>query len=99
MFVLDEVHSLSSKGFQALLKSLEKPPRNVVFILCTTEIHKVTATIIPHCQRFNFKRIGMKYMIQNVNQIVNEESISITTKYYIRLHKILLDIYGIVNIY
>ena len=78
VFVLDEVHSLSSQGFQALLKTLEEPPKNVVFILCTTEIHKVPATIISRCQRFDFKRIGVEDMVQNLNQIVNEELIDIT---------------------
>jgi DNA polymerase-3 subunit gamma/tau len=78
VFVLDEVHSLSSQGFQALLKTLEEPPKNVVFILCTTEIHKVPATIISRCQRFDFKRIGVEDMVQHLNQIVNKELIDIT---------------------
>jgi DNA polymerase-3 subunit gamma/tau len=58
VYAIDEVHSLSSQAFQALLKTLEEPPNNVVFILCTTEAHKVPATIISRCQRFDFRRIG-----------------------------------------
>lgn len=78
IYVVDETHSLSSQAFQALLKTLEEPPANVVFILCTTEAHKVPATIASRCQRFDFKRIGNDAMVQHLNHIAAKELIDIT---------------------
>ncbi|MBW4642659.1 MAG: DNA polymerase III subunit gamma/tau [Goleter apudmare HA4340-LM2] len=78
VYVLDEVHSLSSQAFQALLKTLEEPPRNVVFVLCTTEVHKVPTTIASRCQRFDFRRIGVDDMVKHLNYIISEEIIDIT---------------------
>src|SRR3989339_1510562 len=59
VFIIDEVHMLSISAFNALLKILEEPPKEVIFILCTTEVHKIPATIISRCQRFDFKRISV----------------------------------------
>lgn len=78
VYIIDEVHSLSSQAFQALLKTLEEPPNNVVFVLCTTEAHKVPATIISRCQRFDFRRIGNDAMVQHLNHIASIELIDIT---------------------
>lgn len=78
IYTVDEVHSLSSQAFQALLKTLEEPPANVVFILCTTEAQKVPATIASRCQRFDFKRIGLQTTIQHLSFIAREELIDIT---------------------
>ena len=78
VYIIDEVHSLSSQAFQALLKTLEEPPANVVFILCTTEAHKVPATIISRCQRFDFRRIGTDTMVQHLKIIASKERIDIT---------------------
>ena len=58
VFIIDEVHMLSIGAFNALLKTLEEPPEHVLFILATTELHKVPATILSRCQRFDFRRIG-----------------------------------------
>ena len=57
VYIIDEVHMLSNEAFNALLKTLEEPPKHVVFILATTEVHKLPATILSRCQRFDFKRI------------------------------------------
>jgi len=78
VYAIDEVHSLSSQAFQALLKTLEEPPANVVFILCTTEVQKVPLTIASRCQRFDFKRIGLEAMVQHLTFIAEQELIDAT---------------------
>jgi len=78
IYSIDECHSLSIQAFQALLKTLEEPPANVVFVLCTTEVHKVPATIASRCQRFDFKRIGVEDMVKHLQHLVTEELIDIT---------------------
>ena len=78
VYTIDEVHSLSSQAFQALLKTLEEPPENVVFILCTTEVMKVPLTIASRCQRFDFKRIGLEAMVTHLAFIAKEELIDVT---------------------
>ncbi|PIT95216.1 hypothetical protein COT98_00680 [Candidatus Falkowbacteria bacterium CG10_big_fil_rev_8_21_14_0_10_39_9] len=77
VFIIDEVHMLSISAFNALLKVLEEPPQHVIFILCTTEIHKVPNTIISRCQRFDFKRIGVVDMVKKLDYIVHQENIKI----------------------
>ena len=77
IFVIDEVHMLSKSAFNALLKTLEEPPAKVIFILATTEIHKVPETIISRCQRFDFKKIPQKDIMQRLNEIIEWEKISI----------------------
>ena len=77
VFIIDEVHMLSISAFNALLKIMEEPPSNVVFILCTTEIHKVPATIISRCQRFDFKRISVEDIVKRLAFIAKEEKIKI----------------------
>jgi DNA polymerase-3 subunit gamma/tau len=78
VFIIDEVHMLSISAFNALLKIIEEPPEFVVFILCTTEIHKVPATIISRCQRFDFKRIGVIEITNKLQYITNKEGIVIS---------------------
>lgn len=73
VFIIDEVHMLSTSAFNALLKLLEEPPASVVFILATTEIHKVPATIVSRCQRFDFKRIPASEMKTRLQGIVKKE--------------------------
>lgn len=75
VFIIDEVHMLSISAFNALLKVLEEPPKNVIFVLCTTEIHKIPATIISRCERFDFKRISIKDVADKLTFIVKEENI------------------------
>ncbi|BAK55815.1 DNA polymerase III, subunits gamma and tau [Candidatus Arthromitus sp. SFB-mouse-Japan] len=77
VYILDEVHMLSISAFNALLKSLEEPPSNVVFILSTTEIKKIPKTIISRCQKFEFKNIDNKNIIDRLKYIVESENISI----------------------
>lgn len=73
VFIIDEVHMLSISSFNALLKTLEEPPKNVVFILATTEIHKVPGTIISRCQRYDFKKISNKEIIECLKEIAVKE--------------------------
>ncbi len=75
VFIIDEVHMLSISAFNALLKILEEPPAKVIFILCTTETHKVPATIISRCERFDFKRIGNQDLVKKLSHIVSSEGI------------------------
>lgn len=77
VFIIDEVHMLSAQAFNALLKVIEEPPANVVFILCTTEAHKVPATIISRCQRFDFKRIGVNDAVKKLTYIIQAEKIKV----------------------
>ena len=77
VFIIDEVHMLSVSAFNALLKTLEEPPKHVVFILCTTEIHKIPSTIISRCQRFDFKKIGISDIVNKLSYIAQKEKIDI----------------------
>jgi DNA polymerase-3 subunit gamma/tau len=77
VYIIDEVHMLSSGAFNALLKTLEEPPAHVIFILATTEIHKVPATIISRCQRFDFTRLPIENIIEKLSNIAKSEKITI----------------------
>lgn len=78
IYIIDEVHMLSNTAFNALLKTLEEPPKNVIFILATTEIHKVLDTIKSRCQRFDFRRITTDDIVKHLRYISDEEKINIT---------------------
>ena len=78
IFIIDEVHMLSTAAFNALLKTFEEPPENVVFILATTEAQKVPETIISRCQRFDFKRITVNDIVKRLKEISEIEKIKIT---------------------
>jgi DNA polymerase-3 subunit gamma/tau len=78
VYIIDEVHMLSTGAFNALLKTLEEPPKHVIFILATTEPHKIPATIHSRCQRFDFRGVSVPEMIGRLNTIIEEESISIS---------------------
>jgi DNA polymerase III subunit gamma/tau len=77
IFILDECHCLTGNAFNALLKCIEEPPPHVVFILCTTEQHKVLPTIISRCQVFNFRTLSIQTIVQHLRIIADAESISI----------------------
>lgn len=77
IYIIDEVHMLSNTAFNALLKTLEEPPENVIFILATTEPHKVLETIISRCQRFDFRRITTDDIVKRLKFISEKESINI----------------------
>ena len=73
VYIIDEVHMLSAGAFNALLKTLEEPPAHVIFILATTEVHKLPATILSRCQRFDFKRIQPETMAVRLKQVAGRE--------------------------
>lgn len=78
IFIIDEVHMLSNDAFNALLKTFEEPPKNVIFILATTEPHKVLETIVSRCQRFDLRRITVEDIVKRLRDISNLENIKIT---------------------
>ncbi len=78
IYIIDEVHMLTTEAFNTLLKTLEEPPENVIFILATTEPHKVLDTIISRCQRFDFRRITTQDIVARLKYICEQEKISIT---------------------
>jgi len=78
VYVVDECHMLSTQAFNALLKTLEEPPKHVVFVLATTDPQRVLATIISRCQRFDFRRIPMNGMVEHLTKIAANENIDIT---------------------
>ena len=78
VYIIDEVHMLSLGAFNALLKTLEEPPAHVVFILATTEVHKLPATILSRCQRFDFKRISSEKIAERMKFIAEKEGLTIT---------------------
>jgi len=77
VYIIDEVHMLTKEAFNALLKTLEEPPSHVLFIFATTELHKVPATILSRCQRYDFRRIGLEEIVGRLKFIAGEEKITI----------------------
>ena len=77
VYIIDEVHMLTTAAFNALLKTLEEPPAHVIFILATTEIHKIPATILSRCQRFEFKNLSQEQLIDRLKYIAKEENLVI----------------------
>ncbi len=88
VYIIDEVHMLSQGAFNALLKTLEEPPAHVIFILATTEVHKLPATILSRCQRFDFKRIQPETMAKRLEEVASMESISLTPEAAILISRI-----------
>lgn len=78
VYIIDEVHMLSTGAFNALLKTLEEPPPHVLFILATTEIHKVPQTVLSRCQRFDFRRIDPRDIAKRLKEVAAAEGISVT---------------------
>ncbi len=77
VYIIDETHMLSVGAFNALLKIMEEPPEHVIFILATTEVHKIPATILSRCQRFDFRRIDPKVIAERVKYVCQQENILI----------------------
>jgi DNA polymerase-3 subunit gamma/tau len=75
VYIIDEVHMLSTAAFNALLKTLEEPPQHAIFILATTEVHKIPATVLSRCQRHEFRRIPVAEIIDNLQKLADEEKI------------------------
>lgn len=77
VFIIDEVHMLSTSAFNALLKTIEEPPPRVIFIMATTEIHKVPATLISRCQRFDFKKISRREIVERLKYVLSMERVEV----------------------
>ncbi len=75
IYIIDEVHMLSTAAFNALLKTLEEPPPHAIFVLATTEIHKIPATVLSRCQRHEFRRVSVGEIVTNLKMIVKAESL------------------------
>lgn len=88
VYIIDEVHMLSTGAFNALLKTLEEPPAHVIFILATTEVHKLPATILSRCQRFDFKRIQPETMAKRLMQVAGFEKLDLTNEAAILISRI-----------
>ena len=80
VYIIDEVHMLSGPAFNALLKTLEEPPAYVIFILATTEPHKIPVTILSRCQRYDFKRISIETIVDRLKELMDKEKISVDDK-------------------
>ncbi len=78
VYIIDEVHMLSIGAFNALLKTLEEPPKHVIFILATTEVHKLPATILSRCQRFDFRRIDNEKICERLQYVAKNEGLTLT---------------------
>jgi DNA polymerase-3 subunit gamma/tau len=87
IYIIDEVHMLTTEAFNALLKTLEEPPMHVKFIFATTEPHKVLATILSRCQRFDFRRIQMKDIIAKLHEVSKAESLNIDEDAFLYIAK------------
>lgn len=77
IYIIDEVHMLTTQAFNALLKTLEEPPAHIIFILATTEIHKIPATVASRCQKFQFSKISNDEIVHRLTDILNNENISV----------------------
>ncbi|MGN1195201.1 MAG: DNA polymerase III subunit gamma/tau [Acutalibacteraceae bacterium] len=88
VYIIDEVHMLSIGAFNALLKTLEEPPAHVKFILATTEVHKIPATILSRCQRFDFKRVDSESMVNRMQFIAKEEGFTLDEEAALLIAKI-----------
>ncbi|TAH67362.1 MAG: DNA polymerase III subunit gamma/tau [Anaerolineaceae bacterium] len=80
VYIIDEVHMLSAGAFNALLKTIEEPPSYVIFILATTEVHKIPVTILSRCQRYDFKRISIDIIADRLRELMNEEELEVEDK-------------------
>ena len=77
VYIIDEVHMLTGESFNALLKTLEEPPKHAIFILATTELHKIPETIFSRCQHFNFKKLSLTETLERLKMIVSEEKVKV----------------------
>ena len=80
VYIIDEVHMLSIGAFNALLKTLEEPPEYVIFILATTEAHKIPVTILSRCQRYDFKRISIETISERLRELIGKEDLDVEDK-------------------
>lgn len=87
MYIIDEVHMLSTSAFNALLKTLEEPPPHLIFVFATTESHKVPATIISRCQRFDFRRMELESIVKQIKYIAEKENFTIDEESLVAIAK------------
>lgn len=87
VYIIDEVHQITAEGFNALLKTLEEPPAHVLFILATTASHKVPATILSRCQRYDFRRLPLKLIAEKIQSVAKVEKIRISPEAVMRIAK------------
>lgn len=80
VYIIDEVHMLSPGAFNALLKTLEEPPPYVIFILATTEVHRLPVTILSRCQRYDFRRLSVETIVDRMRELANAEQVSVEEK-------------------
>ncbi len=80
VYIIDEVHMLSTGAFNALLKTLEEPPSYVIFILATTEVHKIPVTVLSRCQRYDFRRITIDTIAARLRELADAEEIRVEEK-------------------
>ena len=80
VYIIDEVHMLSIGAFNALLKTLEEPPSYVIFILATTEAHKIPVTILSRCQRYDFRRISQETILKRLQDLMEQEHVEAEEK-------------------
>src|SRR5271155_1271819 len=80
VFIVDEAHQITNEAFNALLKTLEEPPEWVVFILCTTESHKIPTTIASRCQQFSFRSVDFEEVLKRMQEICGKEGIEADTE-------------------
>jgi DNA polymerase-3 subunit gamma/tau len=80
IFIIDEVHMLTREAFNALLKTLEEPPPHILFVFATTEPHKLPNTILSRCQRYDFKRIPLKEIVESLKKITEEEKVKVSQR-------------------
>lgn len=88
VYIIDEVHMLTQGAFNALLKTLEEPPAHVIFILATTDPHKVIETILSRCQRLDFKKISTEAIVENLTKIAEQEKINVDKEALIEIAKL-----------
>src|SRR5579864_4896289 len=77
VYVLDEAHMLTTEAFNALLKTLEEPPPYVIFVMATTDVHKMLPTVISRCQRFDFKRFATRQIVKHLEFVVEQEHVKL----------------------
>lgn len=88
VFIIDEVHGLSTPAFNALLKTLEEPPAHVLFILATTELHKVPETILSRCQRFDFHRLSAEVIVERLGSLAKQESVNVDNEVLVSIARL-----------
>jgi len=88
VYIIDEVHMLTTGAFNALLKTLEEPPAHIIFILATTEPHKIPATILSRCQRFDFKKIPRNQMIERLKYVAEKENLKTEESIYLEIARL-----------